>query len=203
MKLKFVFGLIAALTLSLAVAQPAFANKKRIHSSQENRADGDDVITKYNTHVMKYVPSDLHNAGQGPGTGCDEQGRPTEMTRENLYGNCTTWESTSTHTKWKIRFLGGGTAERVFQVKERFQDNRKVEYLVLHVRFEPKTLAATPISNEAKVQYAKATDAPSVQVAKDGTPVPTSQSQDCSKMSGWKKTLCDAAPAIGAAIKKP
>ena len=200
--MKTISKVTALFAFALLITTPAFANKGGRAPSEENRASEDDFIKRYNRHVLDYVPSDIHDINQGPGAGCDEAGQPAKMTRENSYGNCELYSSASTNTRWKVRFIVRGTAERVFAVKEELVNGKKVDSLVLHVVFNPKRLPETfYVSPEAATRSA-ANRGSSPVTGMPVNPAPAVQPvADCSQISNFiARAQCIATNKLGAAI---
>jgi len=150
------FIIIAALIM--AACGPAYAQGK---GERMARRDGHARVVpelkRYNAHVLRYVPSDVHTERQRTvARGCDESGQPlTTLTSEGAY--CETYVSDSTNTRWIVRFRFDGIAERIFAV----ENDQLVKYVVFDSHNKPLYVApqATPGAVSAASSAVSATQA--------------------------------------------
>ena len=83
-----------------------------------------EIRLKHNQHIMAYLPKDVRSY-QPLAFRCNDQG---QHAGNDISGGCLDYVSGSTHTKWRVRFVQPGTAERVFKL-----DNKDTP--VLRVQF--------------------------------------------------------------------
>src|SRR5437868_13235934 len=72
-----------------------------------------------NAQLLPYIPNDLSWTNKyvryPNGTFCAENGAMTPITATTSAGGCAEYVSMKAKTAWKIRYVGQGTAERVFK----------------------------------------------------------------------------------------
>ena len=194
----FLFTTVFAISASFAGPKDAIRNHGDAYPAQhgpfiygQSTTLGETKL-QTNKHIIPYLPRDIRSNLQ-LGFGCNEHGQYSATDHKN---GCLDYVSSSTKTKWRVRFGQAGAAEKVFKLGAN-------DAAVPYVEFAKGDIYTVIYEAPNAKQYAQGSGNVQPQSSSGvGTmsqpSAPAQATNDCDNLSWAQKITCNATKNSGA-----